>query len=111
MRLRVAPSLVFILSMLCRCNAVRFLLPVGVRWCLSMCVMCGPLCGSPLRRWVLCGVLPSVWVPCVGPLCGSPVWVPCVGPLCGRPVWVPCVGPLCVGPLCGSPVWVPRRAG
>jgi len=37
----------------------------------------------------------SVWVPCVAlpsgggssvgpsPLCGSPVWVPCVGPLCG----------------------------
>jgi len=57
----------------------------------------GPLCGPPLRWWVLCGALPSVWVPCVGPLCGSPVWVPCVGPLC-------------VGPLCGSPVWVPRRA-
>ena len=24
----------------------------------------GPLCGPPLRWWVLCGVLPSVWVPC-----------------------------------------------
>jgi len=82
----------------------------------------GPRCGPPLRWWVLCGALPSVWVPCVGPLwvgplcesplCGSPVWVPCVGPLCGSPlcgspvwvpsVWVPCVGPLCVGPLCPS---------
>jgi len=63
-----------------------------------LCVFCvGPLCGPPLRWWVLCGALPSLWVPCVGPLCGSPVWVPCVGPLC-------------VGPLCGSPVWVPRRA-
>jgi len=63
-----------------------------------LCVFCvGPLCGPPLRWWILCGALPSVWVPCVGPLCGSPVWVPCVGPLC-------------VGPLCGSPVWVPRRA-
>jgi len=63
-----------------------------------LCVFCvGPLCGPPLWWWVLCGTLPSVWVPCVGPLCGSPVWVPCVGPLC-------------VGPLCGSPVWVPRRA-
>jgi len=30
------------------------------------------------------------------------VLVPCVGPLCGSPVRVPCVGPLCVGPLCGS---------
>jgi len=59
-----------------------------------LCVFCvGPLCGPPLRWWVLCGALPSVWVPCVGPLCGSPVWVPCVGPLC-------------VGSLCGSPVWV-----
>ena len=57
----------------------------------------GPLCGPPLRWWVLCGALPSVWAPCVGPLCGSPVRVPCVGPLC-------------VGPLCGSPVWVSRRA-
>ena len=57
----------------------------------------GPLCGPPLRWWVLCGALPSVWVHCVGPLCGSPVWVPCVGPLC-------------VGPLCGSPVCIPRRA-
>jgi len=36
----------------------------------------GPLCGPPLRWWVLCGALPSVWVPCLGPLCGSPVWVP-----------------------------------
>jgi len=90
MRLRVAPSLVFILSMLCRCNAVRFLLPVGVRWCLSMCVMCGS----------------SVWLspPVVGPLRGPPL---CVGPLCGSPVRVPCVGPLCGSPLCGSPVWVP----
>jgi len=60
-----------------------------------LCVFCvGPLCGPPLRWWVLCRALPSVWVPCVGPLRGSPVWVPCVGPLC-------------VGPLCGSPVWVP----
>jgi len=66
--------------------------------CICLCVFCvGPLCGPPLRWWVLCGALPSVWVPCVGPLCGSPVGVPCVGPLC-------------VGPLCGSPVWVPRRA-
>jgi len=65
-----------------------------------LCVSCvGPLCGPPLRWWVLCGALPSVWVPCVGPLS-----------LCGSPVWVPCVGPLCVGPLWGSPVWVPRRA-
>jgi len=24
----------------------------------------GPLCGLPLRWWVLCAVLPSVWVPC-----------------------------------------------
>jgi len=44
---------------------------------------------------VLCGALPSVWVPCLGPLCRSPVWA--------LSVWVPCVGP-----LCGSPVWVPR---
>jgi len=30
-----------------------------------LCVFCvGPLCGPPLRWWVLCGVLPSVWVPC-----------------------------------------------
>ena len=66
--------------------------------CVScLCVFCvGPLCGPPLRLWVLCGALPSVWVPCVF--------------LCGSPVWVPCGGPLCVGPLCGSPVWVPRRA-
>ena len=29
-----------------------------------LCVFCvGPLCGPPLRWWVLCGVLPSVWVP------------------------------------------------
>jgi len=63
-----------------------------------LCVFCvGPLRGPPLRWWVFCGALPSVWVPCVGPLCGSPLWIPCVGPLC-------------VGPLCGSPVWVPRRA-
>jgi len=49
---------------------------------MCLCVSCvGPLCGPPLRWWVLCGALPSVWVPCVGPLCGSPVWVPCVGPL------------------------------
>jgi len=35
----------------------------GRRHCL--CVFCvGPLCGPPLRWWVLCGVLPSVWVPC-----------------------------------------------
>jgi len=67
------------------------------------CVLClwvpcvGPLCGPPLRWWVLCGALLSVWVPCVGPLCGSPVGVPCGGPLC-------------VGPLCGSPAWVSRRA-
>jgi len=33
-----------------------------------LCVFCvGPLCGPPLRWWVLCGALPSVWVP---------VWVP-----------------------------------
>ena len=64
----------------------------------GLCVFCvGPLCGPPLRWWVLCGALPYAWVPCVGPLCGSPVWVPCVGPLC-------------VGPLCGSSVWVSRRA-
>jgi len=30
-----------------------------------LCVFCvGPLCGPPLRWWVLWGVLPSVWVPC-----------------------------------------------
>jgi len=30
-----------------------------------LCVFCvGPLCGPHLRWWVLCGVLPSVWVPC-----------------------------------------------
>jgi len=47
-----------------------------------LCVFCvGSLCGPPLRWWVLCGALPSVWVPCAGPLCGSPVWVPSV--------WVP----------------------
>ena len=29
------------------------------------CVLCvGPLCGPPLRWWVLCGVLPSMWIPC-----------------------------------------------
>jgi len=44
----------------------------------------GPLCGPPLRWWVLYGALLSVLVPCVGLLC--------------------------VGPLCGSPVGVPRRA-
>ena len=61
--------------------------PLG---CPCLCVSCvGPLCGPPLRWWVLCGALPSVWVPCLGPL------------------GVPCVGPLCVGPLCGSPVWNP----
>ena len=59
-----------------------------------LCV--SPLCGPPLRWWVLCGALPSMLVPCAGPLCG--------------PVRVPCVGPLCVGPLCVSPVWVPRCA-
>jgi len=65
-----------------------------------LCASCvDPLCGPPLWWWVLCGALPSMWVPCVGPLC--------VGPLCGSPAWVPCVGPLCVGPPCGSPVWVP----
>ena len=57
----------------------------------------GLLCGPPLRWWVLCRALPSVWVPCLGPLCGSAVWVPSV--------WVPCVGPLCGSPvalrLCG----------
>jgi len=75
-------------------HSVQRLLAVGA----CLCVFCvGPLCGPPLRWWVLCGALPSVWVPCAGPLCGSPVWVPCVGPLC-------------VGPLCGSPVWVPRCA-
>jgi len=75
-------------------HSIQRLLAVGV----CLCVFCvGPLCGPPLRWWVLCGALPSVWVPCVGPLCGSPVWVPCVGPLC-------------VGPLCGSTVWVPRHA-
>jgi len=72
----------------------------------SVCVFCvGPLCGPPLRWWVLCGALPSVWVPCVGPLCGSPVRVPCVpcaGPLCGSPVWVPGVGPLCG---CAASMW------
>ena len=31
----------------------------------GLCVFCvGPLCGPPLRWWVLYGVLPSVWVPC-----------------------------------------------
>jgi len=61
-----------------------------------LCGSCvGPLCGPPLRWWVPCGALPSVWVSCLDPLFGSPVWVPCVGPLY-------------VGPLCGSPVWVPR---
>ena len=55
-----------------------------------LCVFCvGPLCGPPLRWWVLCGALPSVWVPCVGPLCGFPVGVPSVS--------IPCV-------------WVSRRA-
>ena len=54
----------------------------------------GPLCGPPLRWWVLCGALPSVCVPCFGPLCGSPVRVPSV--------WVPSVWVPCVGPLCGS---------
>jgi len=79
---------------------------------LSVCVLCGRGWPSPpLRWWVLCGALPSVCVPCVCPLSGSPmcvpsVWVPCVGPLCGSPV----CPPLCVGPLCGSPVWVSRRA-
>ena len=56
---------------------------------LSVCVLFGPLCSPPLRWWVLCEVLPSVWVPCLG-LCGSPL---CGSPLCGSPVWVPCVGP------------------
>ena len=59
-----------------------FLTRVDYHSCL--CVFCvGPLCGPPLRWWVLCGALPSVWVPCVGPLCGSS--------LCGSPEWVPCV--------------------
>ena len=32
---------------------------------LCLCVFCvGPLCGPPLRWWVLSGVLPSVWVSC-----------------------------------------------
>jgi len=36
---------------------------VGWGHCLRVfCV--GPLCGPPLRWWVLCGVLPSVLVPC-----------------------------------------------
>jgi len=61
---------------------------------LSVCV----LCGSPV--WPSSPVVGPLWGPplCVGPLFGSPVrvpsvWVPCVGPLCGSPVWVPCVGP------------------
>ena len=30
-----------------------------------LCVFCvGPLCSPPLRWWVLCGILPSVWAPC-----------------------------------------------
>ena len=58
---------------------------------LCLCVSSvGPLCGPPLRWWVLCGALPSVWVPCLGPLCGSPL---CGSPLRGSPVGVPCVGP------------------
>jgi len=64
-------------------HSVQRILAVGA----CLCVFCvGPLCGPPLRWWVLCGALPSVWVPCVGPLCRG-------SPLCGSPVWVPCVGP------------------
>jgi len=38
-------------------------LPPRNTYCL--CVFCvGPPCGPPLRWWVLCGALPSVWVPC-----------------------------------------------
>ena len=34
-------------------------------WSCCLCVFCvGPLCGPPLRWWVFCGVLPSVWPPC-----------------------------------------------
>jgi len=30
-----------------------------------LCMFCvGPLCGPSLPWWVLCGVLPSVWIPC-----------------------------------------------
>jgi len=32
---------------------------------MCLCVFCvGSLCGPPLQWWVLCGVFPSVWVPC-----------------------------------------------
>ena len=32
---------------------------------MCLCVFCvGPLCSPPLRLWVLCGAIPSVWVPC-----------------------------------------------
>jgi len=85
-------SVIAQLLVLCSCEW-SVLLSDACACCLcGSCV--GPLCGPPLRWWVLCGALPSVWVPCVGPLCGSPVWVPCVGPLRnGSTVWVPCVGP------------------
>jgi len=55
--------------------------------CVRLLLVCVCPVWVPLRWWVLCGALPSVWVPCLGPLGGSPVWVPSV--------WVPCVSPLC----------------
>ena len=55
------------------------MLALQVRMCqtyeMCLCVLCVcPLCDPPLRWWVLCGVLPSVWVPCGwGPPCRVPV--------------------------------------
>jgi len=82
-----------------------------------LCVFCvGPLCDPQLRWWVLCGVLPSVWVnpPRLGLRSDLCLCVFCVGPLCGPPLrwWVFCGvrgPPLCVGPLWvgASPVVFP----
>ena len=64
-----------------------------------MCV----LCGSPVWPSPPVVVVGPLWSVGPSPLCA--VWVPCVGPLCGSPVapvWVPSVWVPCVGPLCGS---------
>ena len=40
-------------------------LDMRIRRTICLCVFCvGPLCGPPLRWWVLCVALPSVLVPC-----------------------------------------------
>jgi len=51
------------------------MLEVGL---VSECVLCGSPVGPPLRWWVPCGALPSVWVSCgvPPPPVGDPLWGP-----------------------------------